>query len=125
MEDQSERVVFFEGKIRKKGAVPVVINITIKYSYKYMKLINRLTSDPPPEKKGGVAPCPLKFIPTLNGMSAFSEGKGGCVVPYEYLYRTRIATRSLVPTINCSQDQPIVPYGTVQVILSTVQVLEY
>ena len=58
MEDQSERVVFFEGKIRKKGAVPVVINITIKYSYKYMKVINRLTSDPPPEKKGALPLAP-------------------------------------------------------------------
>ena len=61
MEDQSERVVFFERKIRKKGALPVVITITVKYSHKYMKVINRLTSDPPPGKKGGRCSAPLKI----------------------------------------------------------------
>ena len=38
-------------KSKKKGVVPVVITITLQYSYKYMKVINRLTSDPPPGKK--------------------------------------------------------------------------
>ena len=49
MEDQSECVVFFE----KKGLAPVMVTITVHFSYKYIKVINRLTSDPHTKKKGG------------------------------------------------------------------------
>ena len=52
MEDQSECVVFFE----KKGLAPVMVTITVHFSYKYIKVINRLTSDPPLEKKEGALP---------------------------------------------------------------------
>ena len=72
LEDQSERVVFFEVKIReKKGGYNYYPTILV---YKYMKVINRLTSDPPPEKNRGVASCPLIKIPTLGPLSGTGHG---------------------------------------------------
>ena len=69
---------FLRGEYPKKGASTRGDNYNyLQYSCKYMKVINRLTSDPPPEKKKGVAPLPLsiRIPPPLTGLTGTERDK--------------------------------------------------
>ncbi len=71
MEDQSERVIFFEGQIQKKATVRYVL-VGILDAYKTykpastsshsMQNITVIKYKFSKKKKRGVAPCPLKFL---------------------------------------------------------------